>query len=134
MPIMSYPEIHPAHLIRLTSDLPFWLLRNGLLNSYPLLQEDVTCDVAVVGAGVTGAILAERLSREGLDTVVLDRRDVGTGSTSASTALLQYEIDVSLVNMERLIGQEAAERAYRLSHSSIDRLESLVKSLGVDVG
>lgn len=118
----------------LTSDHPWWPLRNGLLRDYPALEDDVRCDVAVVGAGVTGALVADGLVRRGLDVVVLDRRDVGTGSTSASTALLQYEIDVPLMRLIEKIGRADAERAYRLSWASIDRLEETTSGLPLDCG
>ncbi|QDU94901.1 NAD(P)/FAD-dependent oxidoreductase [Lignipirellula cremea] len=118
----------------LTSEHPFWLVKNGLLTSYPPLMQDESCDVAVIGAGITGAMLAERLSRIGMSVAVVDRRDVCQGSTSASTALLQYEIDLPLVEMAKKIGRAAAERAYRLSYASIDSLESLAQRLPVDCG
>ena len=108
----------------LVSPQPFWPLRNGLLSVYPSLKEDVTCDVVVLGAGISGAFVAECLSREGLDIVVLDKRDVGGGSTSASTALLQYEIDMSLVELSKRIGRRDAEECYRLCHDSIDSIEA----------
>ena len=76
----------------LVSPQPFWPLRNGLLGVYPPLKRDITCDVVVLGGGISGAFVAETLAREGLDVVVLDKREIGGGSTSASTALLQYEI------------------------------------------
>jgi glycine/D-amino acid oxidase-like deaminating enzyme len=81
----------------LTSDHPFWFVKNGLINTYPALEQDESCDVAVIGAGITGAMIAHRLTAMGLSVVVVDRRDVGLGSTSASTALMQYEIDLPLV-------------------------------------
>ena len=75
----------------LTSDHPFWFVRNGLLQTYPPLGRDESCDVAVVGAGITGALIAHRLTQIGLAVVVVDGRDVCLGSTSASTALPQRE-------------------------------------------
>ena len=118
----------------LKSNFPFWLVKNGLLATYPPLEHDEACDVLVLGAGITGAIFAERLSREGFDVVVLDRRDVGQGSTSASTALLQYEIDTHLTDLTKLVGRAAAERAYQLSVASIDTLERLALHSPVDCG
>ena len=44
---------------------------------------------------------------------MLDKRDVGGGSTSASTALLQYEIDMPLVELSTRIGRRDAEECYR---------------------
>ena len=53
----------------------------------------MTSDVVVIGGGITGALAAVHLADAGVKTMVLDERNIGTGSTSASTALLQYEID-----------------------------------------
>jgi glycine/D-amino acid oxidase-like deaminating enzyme len=94
----------------------------------------VSCDVAVVGAGISGAIVAEQLTRSGRKVVALDRRDVAQGSTSASTSLLQYEIDVMLVDLSRRIGRAAAERAYVLSYQAIDQLSELAARLPNDCG
>lgn len=119
--------------MKLTSNFPYWLLKNGLTQSYPSLDHDLDCEVIVVGGGITGALVADRLTEEGVEVTVIDRRDICSGSTSASTALLQYEIDVSLVDMKEIIGEEKANRAYKLSHQSIDRLEEIATSLGDDV-
>lgn len=118
----------------LVSPRPFWLLRNGLLATYPSLKEDARCDVIVLGAGISGAFVAESLSRAGMDVVVIDKRDVAAGSTSASTALISYEIDTHLTELTRRLGRQKAERAYRLCHDSIDAIERLVSELGIDCG
>ena len=76
----------------LVSPQPFWPLKNGLLGVYPPLRKDIACDVVVLGGGISGAFVAETLAGEGLRVVVLDKREIGGRSTSASTALLQYEI------------------------------------------
>jgi len=116
----------------LVSPQPFWPLKNGLLGIYPPLRESVRCDVVILGGGISGALMAERLSEEGLDVVLVEKRDVGAGSTSASTALLQYEIDTPLVELTKLYGVTKAERAYRLCHDSIDEIERLVDKLDVE--
>lgn len=116
----------------LVSPHPFWPIKNGLLNVFPSLKTDIRADVAILGAGISGAMMAERLSREGLNVVVLDKREAASGSTSASTALLQYEIDTPLTELTRMIGQADAERAYQLCHASIDAIETLVARVGTD--
>ncbi len=118
----------------LYSNSPLWPVADGLLHSYPPLTIDERCDVLVLGAGITGAILAERFTREGLDVVVLDRRDVAHGSTSASTALLQYEIDTHLCDLIDLVGREHAERAYRLCLHAIDTIGELAAGIPGDCG
>jgi glycine/D-amino acid oxidase-like deaminating enzyme len=116
----------------LVSPQPFWSLRNGLLGVYPALKENATCDVVVLGGGISGAFVAQHLAREGLGVIVLDKRDVCAGSTSASTALLQYEIDTSLTDLAKRIGRRDAEQAYRVCYESLFAIERLITELKVE--
>ena len=118
----------------LLSPHPFWPLKNGLLTVYPSLKQDVECDVVVLGAGITGALVADKLVAEGLDVVVVDKREAASGSTSASTALLQYEIDTPLTDLIAQIGQRDAEQAYRVCLESIGKVEAICADLGDDCG
>lgn len=118
----------------LRSGHPFWIVKNGLIASYPALRESTRCDVAIIGGGITGALIAVELNQEGLDVVLLDKRDVATGSTAASTALLQYEIDTELIPLIDKVGEANAVRAYRLGLDAIDRVEQLAGELPDDCG
>jgi glycine/D-amino acid oxidase-like deaminating enzyme len=73
-------------------------------------------DVAICGAGIMGAMLADRLSAAGLAVAVLDRRRPGQGSTSASTALVLWEADVPLTHLARRLGEQEAVRRWRRVH------------------
>ncbi len=118
----------------LRSGHPYWLLKNGLLADYPSLKHDEACDVAVIGAGITGALTAYHLAREGVTTVLVDERDVGTGSTAASTALLQHATDTELIDLVAQVGEAGAVRSYRLGLEAISKLEELIQRLGLDCG
>jgi glycine/D-amino acid oxidase-like deaminating enzyme len=108
---------------------PIWPWRP--IQSEPLL-EPIKADVIVLGAGVTGAMVAEATTAAGLSTVVLDRRPLGFGSTAASTALLQFEIDTPLTQMVDEIGFENARRAWLRSYAAISDLERTVRTLRID--
>jgi monoamine oxidase len=105
-------RITEKKFLDLKSGYPFWLVKNGLMRAYPALDQKLQCEVIVLGGGITGALIAYHLVEAGVDTVVLDKRDVGWGSTSASTALLQYEIDTPLSELTQLVGESHAARAY----------------------
>ncbi|MGH8213139.1 MAG: NAD(P)/FAD-dependent oxidoreductase [Rhodanobacteraceae bacterium] len=109
---------------------PWWPVRNGLLHDYPPLTNDHECEVAVVGAGITGALIARALIDAGLDTIVLDRRDVGWGSTAASTALLQYEIDTELLELSKRVGRENALAAYKACEAAVSELHAISDEIG----
>lgn len=101
----------------------YWLLRNGIGDASGSLEESLECDVAIIGAGITAALVADALIATGKRIVVLDARDIAQGSTSASTALLQYEIDEHLIELTKLLGAKAAIRAYLACAESFTLLE-----------
>ncbi len=109
---------------------PFWLARDGLPTTFPPLLADGSCEVAVVGGGITGALVALELSRSGFDVIVVDRRDVAHGSTGASTSLLQYEIDELLVDLADEYGLDTAEACYRECGRAIDLVQSASERAG----
>ena len=113
----------------LHSGAPFWLVRNGLGQSHAPLTRDDRCEIAIIGAGITGALVADALTELGKDVVLIDRRDAGLGSTCASTALLQYEIDVELAPLIALVGESAAVRSYQLGIEAIAEVAMLVEGL-----
>lgn len=104
----------------------FWSRMASSSPSYPALRRNVHCDVAIVGGGLSGAFIAHSLSQAGLDVVLVEKRAIGNGSTSASTALVLYEIDTPLFQLIRMRGEDTAMRCYRCCLQTIKTLEKLV--------
>lgn len=98
------------------------------------LEADTRCDVAIVGGGITGALAAEHLTAMGCDVVLIDREREGFGSTAASTAMLQWEIDLRLSQLAALYGFAAAAEVYRLSFQAVEGLRDLVGELALPCG
>jgi glycine/D-amino acid oxidase-like deaminating enzyme len=115
----------------LRSGQPFWLIKNGIIATYPALDVDLTCAVAVIGGGITGALVAYTLAKQGIDVVVLDKRDIAWGSTSASTAMLQYEIDTELHQLIDLVGLPNAVRSYQVGVEALRSLEEVANEVGM---
>lgn len=88
-------------------------------------------DTIVVGAGISGALVAHALHRPGQSMLIVDRRDPVMGSSVASTAMIQHEIDTPLTELRKMIGREAADRAWQRSARAVLRLEEIVSSLGI---
>jgi glycine/D-amino acid oxidase-like deaminating enzyme len=91
-------------------------------------------DVVVVGAGISGALVAEAMTDAGMSTLVVDRRGVAKGSTAASTALLQHELDVPLTRLASRIGVANAARAWQRSRLAVAALTERTRALGIDAG
>jgi glycine/D-amino acid oxidase-like deaminating enzyme len=120
--------------MRLRTFESFWIIKNGLVHSYPSLQKNIRTEIVVVGGGITGALISHALLQEGYTVTLVDRRDIASGSTSATTSMLQYEIDVPLHELADMIGEPAAVLCYRSGIDAIRRLEKMVQSLNLDCG
>jgi glycine/D-amino acid oxidase-like deaminating enzyme len=96
------------------------------------IERSFRCEVLIIGAGITGALVAQRLVRDGRDVVLVDREDPSQGSTMASTAMLLWEIDRSLTELTEIYGLERATRCYRASLFAVNRLVDLVNSNLID--
>ncbi len=89
------------------------------------------CDVAVIGAGISGALAALALAERGHDVVIVDRSEPCRGSTLASTAMIQFELDTPLIELADKKGAALAARAYRRSFAAVQALGELITRHGI---
>jgi glycine/D-amino acid oxidase-like deaminating enzyme len=115
----------------LWTGLTYWQSRPCPRIPIAPLRADRTTEVIVIGAGMTGAMAAEELTAAGLRVTLVDRRGPLQGATSATTALLQYEIDTPLTVLQHTIGHADATRAWRRSKLGLESLAAKVQALGI---
>ncbi len=82
-----------------------------------------------MGAGISGALVANQLCKAGHKVTIVDRRHAGMGSTAASTALLQYEIDNPLYQLIKDVGEKNAVRSYLLCREAIYDIQKIGEQL-----
>ena len=115
--------------MNLRSGYPFWLAKHGLPFDFPALEKSSRADVIIMGGGISGALMAYHLVNAGVNCMVIDSRTIGLGSTCASTALLQYEIDTPLCELQHLVGLKNAARSYQLCAKAITSLGKIAKKI-----
>lgn len=115
--------------MKLRSSETFWPLKSAMKYSYPSIDADLSTEILIIGGGITGALIAYKLISEGKKVILVDRRDVANGSTAASTALLQYEIDVSLHELIKIRGTECAVDSYTNGKKAIFDLRTIIDTI-----
>ncbi len=127
-------EIAATHTLDLRTGTSVWQARRLPPIAQSRVTRDLDTEVLIVGAGISGALIADALSEAGLKVVIVDRRGPLQGSTPASTALLQYELDTPLSRLSKKIGRERAERLWRRSRLSVHALRERARHLGIEAG
>jgi glycine/D-amino acid oxidase-like deaminating enzyme len=96
------------------------------------LKHATRAEVVVIGAGITGALISQALTEVGIRPLILDRRDGALlGSTAASTALLQFELDTPLIKLGTVLGRSAAAQVWKCSHAAVNDLRTQANRLGI---
>ena len=105
-----------------------WLGKSNARNQYPVLRGRHDVEIAIVGGGMTGAMVAEAFTRHGVSVAVVESARVGMGSTAASTALLLQEPDYDLEALTRKYGRNKAKRIWTLGQeAAADFVDTLTR-------
>jgi glycine/D-amino acid oxidase-like deaminating enzyme len=118
---------------RLRLGAPLWLARPSRLEttSYAPLRGNLGVDVAIVGGGITGAVLAWRFANAGVRVALLEATRMGRGSTAASTALLMQEPDEDFTRLARRYGRRRARRIWELSRRATREFIRTLRRLSI---
>lgn len=120
------PLTHKQHL---RHDQPLWAASPRISVVSRKRPSSTSFDVIIVGAGISGALMAHALAGKALRILVVDRRQPVRGSTIASTAMIQHEIDVPLHVLAKMVGEKKAQRVWQRSARAVEELISLVRDL-----
>lgn len=102
---------------------PIWLrLDHEPPRRFPTLTGHRDVEVAIVGAGMTGAMIASHFAQAGVSVAVLEASRAASGSTAASTALLLQEPDVDLSSLAGRFGPKASRRIWEISFAAARKL------------
>jgi glycine/D-amino acid oxidase-like deaminating enzyme/nitrite reductase/ring-hydroxylating ferredoxin subunit len=112
-----------SHTIFGTSS-PLW--ENQKASSCPSLTANLTADVCIIGAGITGLTTAYRLITQGKNVVILDKAQPGAGETGNTTAHLSNALDDYYFQIEKFHGSQYAMLAAQSHSAAIDYIEKIV--------
>jgi glycine/D-amino acid oxidase-like deaminating enzyme/nitrite reductase/ring-hydroxylating ferredoxin subunit len=100
--------------------------------SYPALDHNLSVDVLVIGAGITGLTAACLLARAGRNVAVVDKFAVGSGMTGHTTAHATYVTDSRLTELVSRFGEDHAAAAWQAGDMAIDVIRRNVEREEID--
>ena len=96
------------------------------------LTEDITVDVAVIGAGMAGILTACRLKEAGLKVVVLEADRIAGGVTKGTTAKITSQHDLIYNKLIQSLGVEKAQQYASINERAIDEYRQWVSQKKID--
>lgn len=91
------------------------------------LKEDMTVDVAVIGGGIAGLLIAFYLKNKGVQSVVLEAARIGSGQTKNTTAKITLQHGLIYHRLIEEIGEENAKLYAQANRQAIAEYRSLVE-------
>lgn len=109
----------------------YWMV-SAETPDHPPLTDDITVDVAVVGAGVAGLSIASELARTGRSVALLEAGAYAAGVTGGTTAKVSVLHGAIYHHLADKLGPDTAE-AYATSQTlAMEHVAATTERLGVD--
>jgi glycine/D-amino acid oxidase-like deaminating enzyme/nitrite reductase/ring-hydroxylating ferredoxin subunit len=102
------------------------------ISRFPRLDRDLTVDVAVVGAGITGLTAAYLLKRSGRTVAVIDRRRCGGVDSSLTTAHVTCVTDKTLEELVKHFGRDHARAVWDAGLSAVEQIDRVIGEEEID--
>lgn len=103
----------------------YWKKKSKIKKIYPYLADDISPEVLIIGGGITGALTAYFIAKEGINVAIVEKNIIGYGSTIKTNAILEYQSDADMQKLEKTSGKKCANRTYKLSLEAIDLIEKI---------
>jgi glycine/D-amino acid oxidase-like deaminating enzyme len=96
------------------------------------LNEDIKCDVLIIGGGMTGISTAYHLRNSNLKVCLVDRNLVGHGITSKTTGKLNYLQELILYKINKYVSKETAKNYLDSQIQAIKIVEDIINREQID--
>lgn len=97
-----------------------WLQTAHSKTTYPSLQDNIQCDVCIVGGGLNGIATAYFLAKQGIDVILLEKNELLAGATGNSTGKLTVQHDLIYAKLIQKFGLENAKTYYEINREAIE--------------
>jgi glycine/D-amino acid oxidase-like deaminating enzyme/nitrite reductase/ring-hydroxylating ferredoxin subunit len=100
--------------------------------SFPRLNEDIECDVAVIGGGITGIMTAYVLLEAGVKIAIIDAGQILQSTTSFTTAKVTSQHGMIYNSLLSHFGKEAARLYYEANEEAIRFISDTIQKHNIE--
>lgn len=108
-----------------------WELTTSI-NKREALNQDIECDILIVGAGLAGTLLGYFLNKEGKDVVIIDKSAIASGTTKNTTAKITAQHNLIYNRLLKTIGYKKAKLFYQANANAIKEYVKIIRENNID--
>ncbi|MBI2618148.1 FAD-binding oxidoreductase [Candidatus Kaiserbacteria bacterium] len=109
----------------------YWYTKKPLSKTRPL-AEHLSADAVVIGGGMAGLAVAERLANAGKKVIVLEREFCGAGASGRSSGFITQDSELELIDLIENLGKERAKRLWEFVGNSMEIMRSNIKTHSIE--
>lgn len=98
----------------------------------PVLEEEISADVCVIGGGFTGLSAALNLAEMGMDVVLLEAEQIGFGASGRCGGLVGTGQRKDVLEMEKAFGYERSRQFWQFAEAAKEEILMRVEKHAID--
>lgn len=106
----------------------YWIdstIKEGMFDT---LNNNISCDVCIIGAGMFGLTTAYYLSQKGLNVVILDKSAIGTKVSGHTTAKITSQHGIIYDYLINSFGLDIAKKYLNANEEAIKNIKSIIEN------
>lgn len=99
---------------------------------HPMLERDISAEVAVIGGGMAGILTAYYLKMAGFHPIVLEARCIGSGQTGKTTAKISAQLDLPYPKLLAKLGMGRTAPFAMAEREAVEAYRTLITTASID--
>lgn len=108
-------------------DKSLWIDSIDKMQSFPKLDENKKCDVCIIGAGILGLTCAYYLTRLGINTIILEKDEIGKKATGHSSAKITSQHGLMYSYLKNSFDNKYAKNYLEANQKAIENIKNIIK-------
>lgn len=109
-----------------------WLSDNFINKNFNCLNDDISTDVCIIGAGIFGLTCGYYLSKSGLKVTIIDKCDIATKTTGHTTAKITSQHGLFYTYLVNTYGEQFAKDYLFANENAIENIKNIINKENIN--
>lgn len=96
------------------------------------LDRDIECDTVIIGGGIAGLLIGYMLKVHGIESVIIDAKQICSGNTKNTTAKITSQHELIYDNLIKEFGEEKAKHYAMANEEAIKKYKEIIEKEKID--